>query len=120
MKKNILLAIFIALSPLSTYAQDTHVGAESKKTTNISQQKDGKFSLNDSENDAIIEDAEAISPTDSAFYYIIKDGKHGLYFMNGEPCIPIEFDNIERVYGEYWRVTKDKKIGLRKPISELS
>lgn len=115
MKKNVLLAIFIALSPLSTYAQDTHVGTESKKTTSISQQKDGKFSLNDSENDAIIEDAEAISPTDSAFYYIIKDGKHGIYFMNGEPCIPIEFDNIERVYGEYWRVTKDKKIGLRKP-----
>ena len=112
MKKIAILMLFMAFSTVIVHAQDVQISAEYKEIANISRQKDEKYCLTDHDNKPIIADADTIFTISDVFYYIIKNGKHGIYFMSGEPCIPIEYDNIERVYEDYWCITKDKKMGL--------
>ena len=112
MKKIVILMLFMAFSTVIVYAQDVQISAEYKEIANISRQKDGKYCLTDHDNKPIIADADTIFTISDVFYYIIKNNKHGIYFLSGMPCIPIEYDNIERVYEDYWCITKDKKMGL--------
>ena len=112
MKKIVILMLFMAFSTVIVHAQDVQISAEYKEIANISRQKDGKYCLTDHDNKPIIADADTIFTISDVFYYIIKNGKHGIYFMSGEPCIPIEYDNIEHIYKDYWHITKDGKAGL--------
>ena len=109
-KKITLLLLLFTLSTISLNAQ---VGvALYLEKASICKQNNGKFSLNDFHKKPIIADADTIFTISDVFYYIIKNGKHGIYFMSGEPCIPIEYDNIEHIYKDYWHITKDGKAGL--------
>ena len=109
-KKITLLLLLFTLSTISLNAQ---VGvALYLEKASICKQNNGKFSLNDFHKKPIIADADTIFTISDVFYYIIKNGKHGIYFMSGEPCIPIEYDNIEHIYKDYWHITKDGKVGL--------
>lgn len=111
MRKKITL--FLLLFTLSTISLNAQVGvALHLEKASICKQNNGKFGLNDFHKKLIIADADTIFTISDVFYYIIKNGKHGIYFMSGEPCIPIEYDNIEHIYKDYWHITKDGKVGL--------
>lgn len=112
MKKIASLALFMAYSTMIGHAQDIQITAEFKEIANIRQQNNGKLSLNNEQNKPIITDIDSIFSTSNVFYHVIKNGKHGIYYISGKQCIPIEYDNIERVYEDYWCITKDKKMGL--------
>ena len=112
MKKIAILLLFMACATTSVYAQDIQVIAEFRETTNIRQQNNGKLSLNDAQNKPIITDIDSIFPTNNVFYHVIKNGKHGIYYKSGKQCIPIEYDDIERLYTDYWLTIKDEKVGL--------
>ena len=112
MKKIAILLLFMACATTSGYAQDIQVIAKFIETTNIRQQNNGKLSLNDAQNKPIITDIDSIFSTSNVFYHIIKNGKHGIYYKSGKQCIPIEYDDIKRLYTNYWLTTKDGKVGL--------
>lgn len=112
MKKIAILLLFMACATTSVYAQDIQVIAEFIETTNIRQQTNGKLSLNDAQNKPIITDIDSIFSTSNVFYHVIKNGKHGIYYKSGKQCIPIEYDEIERLYTDYWFTTKDGEVGL--------
>ena len=109
-KKITLFLLLFTLSMISLKAQI--VVALHLEKASIRQQNNGKLSLDDAQHKPIITDADTIFTISDVFYYIIKNGKHGIYFMSGEPCIPIEYDNIEHIYKDYWHITKDGKVGL--------
>lgn len=112
MKKLAFLLLFMAYSTMIVHAQDIQITAEFKEIANIRQQNNGKFSLNNEQNKPIITDIDTIFPTSNVFYHVIKNGKHGIYYKSGKQCIPIEYDDIERLYTNYWLTTKDGKVGL--------
>ena len=112
MKKIAILLLFMACATTSGYAQDIQVIAKFIETTNIRQQNNGKLSLDDAQNKPIITDIDSIFPTSNVFYHVIKNGKHGIYYKSGKQCIPIEYDEIERLYTDYWLTTKDGEVGL--------
>ena len=112
MKKIAILLLFMACATTSVYAQDIQVIAEFIETTNIRQQNNGKLSLDDAQNKPIITDIDSIFPTSNVFYHVIKNGKHGIYYISGKQCIPIEYDDIKRLYTNYWLTTKNGKVGL--------
>ena len=112
MKKLAFLALFMAYSTMIGHAQDIQITAEFKEIANIRQQNNGKLSLNNEQNKPIITDIDSIFSTSNVFYHVIKNGKHGIYYKSGKQCIPIEYDNIERLYTNYWLTTKDGKVGL--------
>ena len=112
MKKIAILLLFMACATTSGYAQDIQVIAKFIETTNIRQQNNGKLSLNDAQNKPIITDIDSIFPTSNVFYHVIKNGKHGIYYISGKQCIPIEYDDIKRLYTNYWLTTKNGKVGL--------
>lgn len=55
----------------------------------ICKQSNGKFGLNDSHKKPIITDADTIFTISDVFYYIIKNGKHGIYFMSVSRVSPL-------------------------------
>ena len=112
MKKLAFLLLFMAYSTMIGHAQDIQIIAEFKEIANIRQQNNGKLSLNNEQNKPIITDIDSIFPTRNVFYHVIKNGKHGIYYKSGKQCIPIEYDNIKRLYTNYWLTTKDGKVGL--------
>ena len=112
MKKIAILLLFIACATTSVYAQDIQITAEFKEIANIRQQNNGKLSLNNEQNKPIITDIDSIFSTSNVFYHVIKNGKHGIYYISGKQCIPIEYDDIKRLYTNYWLTTKDGKVGL--------
>lgn len=112
MKKIATLLLFIACATTSVHAQHIQITAEFKEIANIRQQNNGKLSLNNEQNKPIITDIDSIFSTSNVFYHVIKNGKHGIYYKSGEQCIPIEYDDIERLYTNYWLTTKDGKVGL--------
>ena len=112
MKKLAFLALFMAYSTMIGHAQDIQITAEFKEIANIRQQNNGKLSLNNEQNKPIITDIDSIFSTSNVFYHVIKNGKHGIYYKSGKKCIPIEYDDIERLYTNYWLTTKDGKVGL--------
>ena len=112
MKKIAILLLFIAYATTSVHAQHIQIIAEFKEIANIRQQNNGKLSLNNEQNKPIITDIDSIFPTSNVFYHVIKNGKHGIYYKSGKQCIPIEYDDIERLYTNYWLTTKDGKVGL--------
>lgn len=112
MKKLAFLALFMACSTMIGHAQDIQITAEFKEIANIRQQNNGKLSLNNEQNKPIITDIDSIFSTSNVFYHVIKNGKHGIYYKSGKQCIPIEYDDIKRLYTNYWLTTKDGKVGL--------
>ena len=112
MKKLASLLLFMAYSTMIGHAQDIQITAEFKEIANIRQQNNGKLSLNNEQNKPIITDIDSIFSTSNVFYHVIKNGKHGIYYISGKQCIPIEYDDIERLYTNYWLTTKDGKVGL--------
>ena len=112
MKKLASLALFMACSTMIGHAQDIQITAEFKEIANIRQQNNGKLSLNNEQNKPIITDIDSIFSTSNVFYHVIKNGKHGIYYKSGKKCIPIEYDDIKRLYTNYWLTTKDGKVGL--------
>ena len=112
MKKIAILLLFIAYATTSVHAQHIQIIAEFKEIANIRQQNNGKLSLNNEQNKPIITDIDSIFSTSNIFYHVIKNGKHGIYYISGKQCIPIEYDNIKRLYTNYWLTTKDGKVGL--------
>lgn len=112
MKKLASLALFMACSTMIGHAQDIQITAEFKEIANIRQQNNGKLSLNNEQNKPIITDIDSIFSTSNVFYHVIKNGKHGIYYISGKQCIPIEYDDIKRLYTNYWLTTKDGKVGL--------
>lgn len=112
MKKLAFLALFMACSTMIGHAQDIQITAEFKEIANTRQQNNGKLSLNNEQNKPIITDIDSIFSTSNVFYHVIKNGKHGIYYKSGKQCIPIEYDDIERLYTNYWLTTKDGKVGL--------
>ena len=112
MKKLAFLLLFMACSTMIGHAQDIQIIAEFKEIANIRQQNNGKLSLNNEQNKPIITDIDSIFSTCNVFYHVIKNGKHGIYYKSGKQCIPIEYDNIKRLYTNYWLTTKDGKVGL--------
>lgn len=112
MRKLAFLLLFMAFSTMIVHAQDIQITAEFKEIANIRQQNNGKFSLNNEQNKPIITDIDTIFPTSNVFYHVIKNGKHGIYYISGKQCIPIEYDDIKRLYTNYWLTTKDGKVGL--------
>lgn len=112
MKKLAFLLPFMAYSTMIGHAQDIQITAEFKEIANIRQQNNGKLSLNNEQNKPIITDIDSIFSTSNVFYHIIKNGKHGIYYKSGKQCIPIEYDDIKRLYTNYWLTTKDGKVGL--------
>ena len=112
MKKLAFLLLFMAYSTMIGHAQDIQITAEFKEIANIRQQNNGKLSLNNEQNKPIITDIDSIFSTSNVFYHVIKNGKHGIYYISGKQCIPIEYDDIERLYTNYWLTTKDGKVGL--------
>lgn len=112
MKKLAFLLLFMACSTMIGHAQDIQITAEFKEIANIRQQNNGKLSLNNEQNKPIITDIDSIFSTSNVFYHVIKNGKHGIYYKSGKQCIPIEYDNIKRLYTNYWLTTKDGKVGL--------
>lgn len=112
MKKLASLLLFMAYSTMIGHAQDIQITAEFKEIANIRQQNNGKLSLNNEQNKPIITDIDSIFSTSNVFYHVIKNGKHGIYYISGKQCIPIEYDNIKRLYTNYWLTTKDGKVGL--------
>ena len=112
MKKLAFLLLFMACSTMIGHAQDIQITAEFKEIANIRQQNNGKLSLNNEQNKPIITDIDSIFPTSNVFYHVIKNGKHGIYYKSGKQCIPIEYDDIERLYTDYWLTTKDGEVGL--------
>ena len=112
MKKLAFLLLFIAYSTMIGHAQDIQITAEFKEIANIRQQNNGKLSLNNEQNKPIITDIDSIFSTSNVFYHVIKNGKHGIYYKSGKQCIPIEYDDIKRLYTNYWLTTKDGKVGL--------
>lgn len=112
MKKLAFLLLFMACSTMIGHAQDIQITAEFKEIANIRQQNNGKLSLNNEQNKPIITDIDSIFSTSNVFYHVIKNGKHGIYYKSGKQCIPIEYDDIERLYTNYWLTTKDGKVGL--------
>ena len=112
MKKLAFLLLFMAYSTMIGHAQDIQITAEFKEIANIRQQNNGKLSLNNEQNKPIITDIDSIFSTSNVFYHVIKNGKHGIYYKSGKQCIPIEYNNIKRLYTNYWLTTKDGKVGL--------
>ena len=112
MKKLAFLTLFMAYSTMIGHAQDIQIIAEFKEIANIRQQNNGKLSLNNEQNKPIITDIDSIFSTSNVFYHVIKNGKHGIYYKSGKQCIPIEYDDIKRLYTNYWLTTKDGKVGL--------
>ena len=112
MKKLAFLLLFMAYSTMIIHAQDIQIIAEFKEIANIRQQNNGKLSLNNEQNKPIITDIDSIFSTSNVFYHVIKNGKHGIYYKSGKQCIPIEYDDIERLYTDYWLTIKDEKVGL--------
>ena len=112
MKELASLLLFMAYSTMIGHAQDIQITAEFKEIANIRQQNNGKLSLNNEQNKPIITDIDSIFSTSNVFYHVIKNGKHGIYYKSGKQCIPIEYDDIERLYTNYWLTTKDGKVGL--------
>ena len=112
MKKLAFLLLFMAYSTMIVHAQDIQIIAEFKEIANIRQQNNGKLSLNNEQNKPIITDIDSIFSTSNVFYHVIKNGKHGIYYISGKQCIPIEYDDIKRLYTNYWLTTKDGKVGL--------
>lgn len=112
MKKLASLLLFMAYSTMIGHAQDIQITAEFKEIANIRQQNNGKLSLNNEQNKPIITDIDSIFSTSNVFYHVIKNGKHGIYYISGKQCIPIEYDDIKRLYTNYWLTTKDGKVGL--------
>ena len=112
MKKLAFLLLFMACSTMIGQAQDIQITAEFKEIANIRQQNNGKLSLNNEQNKPIITDIDSIFSTSNVFYHVIKNGKHGIYYISGKQCIPIEYDDIKRLYTNYWLTTKDGKVGL--------
>ena len=112
MKKLAFLLLFMAYSTMIGHAQDIQITAEFKEIANIRQQNNGKLSLNNEQNKPIITDIDSIFSTSNVFYHVIKNGKHGIYYKSGKQCIPIEYDDIKRLYTDYWLTTKDGKVGL--------
>ena len=112
MKKLAFLTLFMAYSTMIGHAQDIQITAEFKEIANIRQQNNGKLSLNNEQNKPIITDIDSIFSTSNVFYHVIKNGKHGIYYISGKQCIPIEYDDIKRLYTNYWLTTKDGKVGL--------
>ena len=112
MKKIAILLLIMACATTSVHAQHIQIIAEFKEIANIRQQNNGKLSLNNAQNKPIITDIDSIIPTSNVFYHVIKNGKHGIYYKSGKQCIPIEYDDIERLYTNYWLTTKDGKVGL--------
>lgn len=112
MKKLAFLLLFMAYSTMIGHAQDIQITAEFKEIANIRQQNNGKLSLNNEQNKPIITDIDSIFSTSNVFYHVIKNGKHGIYYKSGKKCIPIEYDDIKRLYTNYWLTTKDGKVGL--------
>ena len=112
MKKLAFLLLFMAYSTMIIHAQDIQIIAEFKEIANIRQQNNGKLSLNNAQNKPIITDIDSIFSTSNVFYHVIKNGKHGIYYKSGKQCIPIEYDDIERLYTDYWLTIKDEKVGL--------
>ncbi len=112
MKKIAILLLIMACATTSVYAQDIQITAEFKEIANIRQQNNGKLSLNNEQNKPIITDIDSIFSTSNVFYHVIKNGKHGIYYISGKQCIPIEYDDIKRLYTNYWLTTKNGKVGL--------
>ena len=112
MKKLAFLLLFMAYSTMIVHAQDIQIIAEFKEIANIRQQNNGKLSLNNEQNKPIITDIDSIFSTSNVFYHVIKNGKHGIYYISGKQCIPIEYDDIKRLYTNYWLTTKNGKVGL--------
>ena len=112
MKELASLLPFMAYSTMIGHAQDIQITAEFKEIANIRQQNNGKLSLNNEQNKPIITDIDSIFSTSNVFYHVIKNGKHGIYYISGKQCIPIEYDDIKRLYTNYWLTTKDGKVGL--------
>ena len=112
MKKLAFLLLFMACSTMIGQAQDIQITAEFKEIANIRQQNNGKLSLNNEQNKPIITDIDSIFSTSNVFYHVIKNGKHGIYYISGKQCIPIEYDDIKRLYTNYWLTTKNGKVGL--------
>ena len=112
MKKLTFLLLFMACSTMIGQAQDIQITAEFKEIANIRQQNNGKLSLNNEQNKPIITDIDSIFSTSNVFYHVIKNGKHGIYYISGKQCIPIEYDDIKRLYTNYWLTTKNGKVGL--------
>ena len=112
MKELASLLLFMAYSTMIGHAQDIQITAEFKEIANIRQQNNGKLSLNNEQNKPIITDIDSIFSTSNVFYHVIKNGKHGIYYISGKQCIPIEYDDIKRLYTNYWLTTKDGKVGL--------
>ena len=112
MKKIAILLLIMACATTSVHAQHIQIIAEFKEIANIRQQNNGKLSLNNAQNKPIITDIDSIIPTSNVFYHVIKNGKHGIYYKSGKKCIPIEYDDIKRLYTNYWLTTKDGKVGL--------
>ncbi|MBF1540270.1 MAG: WG repeat-containing protein [Prevotella salivae] len=112
MKKLTFLLLFMACATMIGHAQDIQITAEFKEIANIRQQNNGKLSLNNEQNKPIITDIDSIFSTSNVFYHVIKNGKHGIYYISGKQCIPIEYDDIKRLYTNYWLTTKNGKVGL--------
>ena len=111
MKKKI--ALILSLFALSLIPLKAQIGvAVYYQKASICKQNNGKLSLNDAQNKPIITDIDSIFPTSNVFYHVIKNGKHGIYYKSGKQCIPIEYDDIERLYTDYWLTTKDGEVGL--------
>ncbi|QLE01665.1 WG repeat-containing protein [Galbibacter sp. BG1] len=78
-------------------------------------QLNGKYILTNKNGDPFISNIDEISYASgfSSNYVVKKENKVGLVSARFEKIlIPIEYDTIENVYGQYWVVTLENKLGL--------
>lgn len=98
----------------SSYSQ---VSSETSLTTSQSQvlisKKGETFQLTDQDGKIVISDIDSLyQKKKSDFVFIKKKGLWGVVSNYGKILIPINFNKTERIYNEFWAVTKNQKKGV--------
>lgn len=109
------LSLFFTLFLInSSYSQ---VVAETSSTTSqskVSISKKGKtFQLTDEDGKIVISDIDSVyQKKKSDFIFVEKKGLWGVVSNYGTILIPINFNKTERIFNEFWTVTKNQKKGI--------
>ncbi|MEG2103454.1 MAG: WG repeat-containing protein, partial [Flavobacterium sp.] len=106
--------LFIILFINSSYSQ---VSSEISLTASQSQvlisKKGETFQLIDQDGKIVISDIDSLyQKKKSDFIFIKKKGLWGVVSNYGKILIPINFNKTERIYNEFWAVTKNQKKGV--------
>lgn len=86
----------------------------STSQSKVSISKKGKtFQLTDEEGKVVISDIDTLyQQKRTDFIFVQKKGLWGVVSSYGNILIPINFNKTERIYNEFWTVTKNQKKGI--------